>query len=73
MLIKDHKLKMKVRAYRSSCLDVCKNGHTMVVYPKGIFYKNITLANVEEIFENHILNDQPVEWLGLNKITTLLL
>ena len=66
ILIKEHKLKTKVRAQRSSCLDVCEEGPTMVVYPEGIFYKNIQLSDVEEIFESHILNNKPVERLRLN-------
>lgn len=65
-LIKEHKLKTKVRAQRSSCLDVCEDGPTMVVYPEGIFYKNLALSDVEEIFNSHILNDKPVERLILN-------
>jgi len=64
-LIKEHKLKATVRAQRSSCLDVCEDGPTMVVYPEGIFYKNIQLTDVTEIFESHIINNQPVERLTL--------
>lgn len=65
-LIKVHKLNTKVRAQRSSCLDICEQGPTMVVYPEGVFYKNIALGDVEEIFESHIINDKPVERLQLN-------
>ena len=65
-LIKENKLKTKVRSQRSSCLDICEEGPTMVVYPEGIFYKNISVVDVDEIFESHILNNQPVERLRLN-------
>lgn len=65
-LIKEHKLRTKVRAQRTSCFDFCEHGPIMVVYPEGIFYKNVSLNDVEEIFESHILNNNPVERLVLN-------
>ena len=64
-LIQAHKLRMKVRAQRTSCLDICEQGPTMVVYPEGVFYGNVQLSDVAEIFEEHILNNRPVERLRL--------
>lgn len=64
-LIKSHKLRVKVRAQRSSCFDVCEKGPMMVVYPEGIFYGSVQLSDVEEIFEQHILNNKVVERLQL--------
>ena len=64
-LIKANKLKMEVRAQRASCFDLCENGPIAVVYPEGIFYKNISINNVDEIFESHILNNKPIERLQL--------
>ena len=65
-LIQEHKLKMSVRAQRASCFDLCEHGPTIVVYPEGVFYKQISIKNVSEIFESHILNNIPVERLRLN-------
>ena len=62
-LIKKNRLKTKVRSQRSSCLDICEQGPTMVVYPEGIFYKNVQLEDVDEIFEQHIVNNIVVERL----------
>jgi (2Fe-2S) ferredoxin len=64
-LIQENKLRMKVRAQRSSCFDICEHGPVAVVYPEGIFYKGISVADVDEIFEQHILNNKPVERLQL--------
>ena len=64
-LIQEHKLRMKVRAQRSSCFDICEQGPIAVVYPEGIFYKGISVSDVDEIFEQHILNNKPVERLQL--------
>ena len=64
-LIKEHRLRLKVRAQRSSCFDICEQGPVVVVYPEGVFYKGISVSDVDEIFEQHILNDKPVERLRL--------
>jgi len=64
-LIKEHKLRLKVRAQRSSCFDICEQGPVAVVYPEGIFYKGISESDVDEIFEQHILQNKPVERLQL--------
>lgn len=60
-LIVEHKLKIKVRAQRSSCFDWCEEGPIVTIYPEGIVYGKITPYEVDEIFEQHILNNQPVE------------
>lgn len=62
-LIVEHKLKMKVRAQRASCFDWCEQGPIVTVYPEGIVYGNVSLQNVDEIFEQHILNNKPIESL----------
>ncbi len=64
-LIQENKLRTKVRAQRSSCFDICEQGPVAVVYPEGVFYKGISVADVDEIFEQHILNNTPVEHLQL--------
>ena len=55
----------QVRANKSGCLDQCEHGPTVVVYPEGIWYGNVTLADVAEIVQSHILGDRPVERLQL--------
>lgn len=64
-LIKDHQLPLKIRAQRAGCLDICTKGPTLVVYPEGVFYVGVKLEDVKEIFESHLLNNQPVERLQL--------
>ncbi|MBF0453461.1 MAG: (2Fe-2S) ferredoxin domain-containing protein [Magnetococcales bacterium] len=47
------------------CLGPCDQGPTMVVYPEGVWYKGVKPEDVTEIFEQHLLKDQPVERLRL--------
>ena len=64
--LKEKKLSIKVRAQKSGCLDICFYGQTVAVYPEGVFYVNIQLADVDEIIEEHILNNRPVQRLLLS-------
>ncbi len=65
--LKARKLPMRVRAQKSGCLDICDFGQTVVVYPEGVFYVNVQLADVAEIIEEHIVNDRPVERLRFRR------
>jgi len=58
-------LKHRVRANKSGCLDQCEHGPNLVVYPDAVWYGRVTLADVEEIIESHIVGGRPVERLLL--------
>jgi (2Fe-2S) ferredoxin len=58
-------LKGKVRANKSGCLDQCEHGPNLVVYPDAVWYGRVTLADVDEIIESHIIGGKPVERLVL--------
>lgn len=59
------KLGQKVRVQKAGCLDVCEQGPAMVVYPEGVFYGNVQMNDLSEIFESHIQQGAPVERLQL--------
>lgn len=63
--VKDRGLKGTVRANRAGCLDQCEHGPTVVVYPEGVWYGGVTLGDVDEIIESHILGGRPVERLRI--------
>ncbi len=63
--VKQHGLKRRVRINGAGCLDHCEHGPTIVVYPEGTWYGFVTLADVPEIVESHLLNNRPVERLRL--------
>ena len=56
-------LKGSVRANQAGCLDQCEHGPNLVVYPEGVWYGGVTLADVDEIVESHIVGGKPVERL----------
>jgi len=56
-------LKRVVRANKAYCLDQCAKGIAMVVYPEGVWYGGVTVDDLDELIEEHILGGRPVERL----------
>ena len=69
-LIAEHDLKGRVRANQAGCLDYCEHGVTVVVYPEGVWYGAVTLADVDDIFHQHVVRGEPVERLRLRLTQT---
>lgn len=59
-------LQTEIRAQKAGCLDTCAFGPSMIVYPEGIHYGQVTLADVEEIVMEHLIGNKPVERLKLD-------
>ena len=64
--LKNNGLKGRMRAQKSGCLDACEYGPTVVVYPEGIYYGAVTLADIKEIVDDHLIHDRPVKRLIIN-------
>ncbi len=52
-----------VRVNNAGCLDRCGQGPVLVIYPDGVWYQYKTKADIDEIFEQHIKNNQRIERL----------
>ena len=68
-LINQHGLKGKVRANKSGCLDVCELGAAVVIYPDNIWYTQVKIEDVDEIFHKSILEDSVVHRLSADDRT----
>jgi (2Fe-2S) ferredoxin len=66
--IKSLDLPVKMRAQKAGCLDICDFGQTIVVYPEGVFYVGVELSDVDEIVEEHLINNRIVERLKLENV-----
>lgn len=58
-------LKGKVRVNAAGCLDQCAHGVTVVVYPEAVWYGHVTIDDVDEIFQSHLVEGRPVDRLRL--------
>lgn len=63
--IEDMGLSGDVMITNTGCFGVCDKGPVVVVYPEGIWYKNVSEEDVERIVDEHIVNGIPVEELRL--------
>ena len=50
----------KVSITYSGCLGPCEQGTNVLVYPEGVLYRGVTLADVDEIFTSHLEGGNPV-------------
>ena len=53
----------KVRVNKAGCLGRCSAGPVAVVYPEGVWYSYVDLADIDEIVECHLLRGEVVERL----------
>lgn len=44
----------------SGCLGPCDGGPSVLVYPEAVLYQGVTVADVPEIFESHLVGGTPV-------------
>jgi (2Fe-2S) ferredoxin len=63
--LKARGLSADIRANKAGCLDNCAQGCSVVVYPEGVWYGRVTLQDVDEIVEKHLVRGEPVERLRL--------
>lgn len=56
-------LEKEVKVVKTGCFGLCEAGPIMIVYPEGSFYSRVTLDDVPEIVEEHLLKGRIVERL----------
>lgn len=55
----------KVRINNAGCLDRCKEGPVMVVYPEAVWYTYVDKNDIDEIIQEHLVNGRVVERLKI--------
>lgn len=58
-------IKKTVRANNAGCLDQCEHGVTVVVYPEQVWYGHVTVDDIAEIVEKHLIGGEIVTRLLL--------
>ena len=57
--------RQNIRVNKSGCLDACELGPALVIYPDGIWYKNVDINDCNEIYEKSIKNSEIIDRLIL--------
>lgn len=52
-----------VRANNAGCLDQCERGVSVVVYPEQVWYGGVTVADIPEIVDKHLIGGEVVDRL----------
>ena len=53
-------LSKMIRANNAGCLDQCETGVTLVVYPEQVWYGHVTVDDIPEIVDKHLVGGEPV-------------
>ncbi len=55
----------RIRINTAGCLNRCKEGPVLVVYPEGTWYTYLDQSDIDEIIEKHLVNGRVVERLKI--------
>lgn len=59
--VKKRNLGPAVRANKAGCLEQCEHGPTVAIYPQGIFYGGVTIADVPRIIEETVVGGRVLD------------
>ncbi len=59
----------EVKVVQTGCFGLCALGPVVIVYPDGTFYSHVTVEDVPEIVEEHLLKGRVVERLVYNDVS----
>ena len=57
----------EVKLVQTGCFGLCELGPVVIVYPDGTFYSRVTVDDVKEIVEEHLLKGRKVDRLVMLK------
>ena len=52
--VKENGLKGKVRVSQSGCMDLCSQGPNVMIFPDGLWYKDVQMKDVPTLIQNHL-------------------
>jgi NADH:ubiquinone oxidoreductase subunit F (NADH-binding)/(2Fe-2S) ferredoxin/Pyruvate/2-oxoacid:ferredoxin oxidoreductase delta subunit len=58
--LKNLKISDKVDVFLSGCFGLCEKGPVVVVYPDAVFYSHVKISDINEICNEHLLNNRVV-------------
>ena len=64
-LLRENNIENEVKVIHTGCFGLCEKGPIVVVYPEGATYSRVTLEDVKEIVEEHLVKGRNVKRLLL--------
>jgi (2Fe-2S) ferredoxin len=55
----------QVRINQAGCLDRCREGPVVVIYPEGVWYTYVDRADIDEIIDQHLTHGRVVDRLRI--------
>ncbi len=62
-LLAEHNLQNEVNMVRTGCFGLCAVGPVVIIYPEGAFYASVTVDDVKELVEEHLIKGRIVNRL----------
>lgn len=59
-ILEEKGLRSEVNIIETGCMGPCDFGPVLLIYPEGVFYQKVTVEDVDEIIDEHILKGRPV-------------
>ncbi len=53
---------------RANCLRLCLEGPIGVVYPEGVWYRDLDTENIEKVFHQHLIGGEVVDELQIKPL-----
>ncbi|MCF7919747.1 MAG: SLBB domain-containing protein, partial [Candidatus Cloacimonetes bacterium] len=63
--IKRQNISEEINIIETGCMGPCDAGPVMLVYPEGVFYQKLTVADIPELVEEHFVKGRPLKRLML--------
>ncbi|MDP8202877.1 MAG: NAD(P)H-dependent oxidoreductase subunit E, partial [Candidatus Tenebribacter burtonii] len=66
--LKKHDISDEINIIETGCMGPCDYGPVMMVYPEGVFYRNVSVEDVEELVDEHLLKGRPLKRLMMQDV-----
>jgi len=63
-----HEISEEINIIETGCMGPCDYGPVMMVYPEGIFYRNVTVEDVPDLVEEHLMKGRPLTRLMMQDV-----
>ena len=67
-VIKAKNLQSEVKVVKTGCFGLCQKGPIIAIHPDRVFYSHVTLADIDEIVNEHLYKGRPVKRLEITDI-----